>query len=344
MHGLHGSDLVLNLVAHSMGGLVCRYFLESGQFSEVNCPGFANVRRLVTIGTPHRGAPLALHAAIGQIKRLFLNAKQVEEVASDPNFPALYQLMPPPSEPFMWNANSSSRLEPKSPHDADIAERFELSAHNLASAAAFHGLLGVHKRPSTVDYFCCVGTRQETISNVRFDFESASGVLPNPTETKDGGDGTVPSWSASLPEMQQLLVGGDHGSLYKTNEVLVALGALLGKAGVLASMQAANLVRISVREEVVLPQQYQPIVLFFFGQSQLDAELVVRKLTDEDGKKLDEPTAVAKWPVRYVGPVIDSMSVEVKTPRYPGTYELDLVADGASIAERRVPFFVQNFS
>ncbi|WP_082519533.1 lipase/acyltransferase domain-containing protein [Variovorax sp. Root411] len=59
MYERHGSDLVLNLVAHSMGGLVCRYFLESGQFSQASHPGFASVRRLITIGTPHRGAPSA---------------------------------------------------------------------------------------------------------------------------------------------------------------------------------------------------------------------------------------------------------------------------------------------
>jgi hypothetical protein len=279
---------------------------------------------------------------MGQIKRLFLSAKQVKQVASDPNFPALYQLMPPPSEPFMWNTNTNSRLEPKSPHDADVAERFGLSSQNLASAKAFHSQLGVHKRPATVDYFCCVGTRQQTISNVRFDFESADGVRPNMTETDDGGDGTVPSWSASFAGMQQLLVGGDHGSLYKTNDVLVALGALLGKAGVLAAMQDAKVVRISIPDEVVLPQQGEPVVLFLFGRSHLDAELVIRKLTAEDGKKLDAPAEVAKLPVKYAGPGIDSMSIEIATPRYPGTYELDLVADGASIAERRIPFFVQN--
>jgi triacylglycerol esterase/lipase EstA (alpha/beta hydrolase family) len=53
-----------------MGGLVCRYYLESSAFSQE--PGFASVESLITIGTPHRGAALALTAAVGLEKRLSL--------------------------------------------------------------------------------------------------------------------------------------------------------------------------------------------------------------------------------------------------------------------------------
>jgi pimeloyl-ACP methyl ester carboxylesterase len=56
----------ITLVAHSMGGLVSRYYLESGKFD--TGAGFAAVRRLITLGTPHRGAPLALSAAVGKEK------------------------------------------------------------------------------------------------------------------------------------------------------------------------------------------------------------------------------------------------------------------------------------
>lgn len=339
---IHGAGLVINLVAHSMGGLVSRYFLESGKYSEASHPGFADVRRLVTIGTPHRGAPLALHAAMGQIKRLFLNASQVRQVANDPNFPALYQLMPPPSEPFLWDANLASRLAPKSPHDPAVAAQLGLSTVNLASAAAFHASLDVIKRPAGVDYFCFVGTRQGTISNVRFDFASAAGSLPAPVETEDGGDGTVPSWSGSFAGMQQLLVGGDHGSLYKPTEVLKALASLLGKGGVLAAMAVGDVIRLSIRDEVVVPKQLEPLVLFLSSRTTLDAELVVRKLTGEDGVPLATPAEINRSPVRYSGPAIDSMALEFTAPKYPGTYEVDIEIGGVSGAERKVVLFVQN--
>ena len=341
LRGVHGTDLVINLVAHSMGGLVSRYFLESGKYAEATHPGFANVRRLITIGTPHRGAPLALHAALGQIKRLFLNADQVKELANRVEFPALYQLMPPPSEPFLWDANAKARLAPKNPHDTEVATRLGLSRVNLDSSAAFHAALNVANRPKGVDYFCFVGTRQGTISNVQFDFSSDQNDRPLIKETDDGGDGTVPSWSASFTGMQQLSVGGDHGSLYKPPEVLQTLAALLGKPGVLAAMPTDR-VRISVRNEVVLPLRPESVILFLSSRKVLTAELVVRKLTSENGVELPAAVEVNRVAVNYSGAPIESMALQITTPRFAGAYEVDIQVNNVSVAERAVTLLVQN--
>ncbi|MEW6609384.1 MAG: alpha/beta fold hydrolase, partial [bacterium] len=46
----------LNIVAHSQGGLVARYYLQRG--------GADKVKRLITIGTPHRGSGLATAAKV----------------------------------------------------------------------------------------------------------------------------------------------------------------------------------------------------------------------------------------------------------------------------------------
>jgi hypothetical protein len=56
-NGAGGADAKLWLVCHSMGGLVARYFLE-------HLGGADITRRLITIGTPHRGAPKALGALV----------------------------------------------------------------------------------------------------------------------------------------------------------------------------------------------------------------------------------------------------------------------------------------
>ena len=55
-----GADAKLWLVCHSMGGLVARYFLE-------HLGGAAITRRLITLGTPHRGSPKALGALVNGI-------------------------------------------------------------------------------------------------------------------------------------------------------------------------------------------------------------------------------------------------------------------------------------
>ncbi|KVU59551.1 hypothetical protein E2P84_12445 [Burkholderia cepacia] len=337
----HGEGLVINLVAHSMGGLVSRYFLESGQFSEATHPGFGNVRRLITIGTPHRGAPVALHAVMGQVKRLFLSASQVRQIASDTRFPALYQLVPPPTEPFLWDSNPASRLAPKSPHDPGVAAMLGLSALNLANAAAFHAALDVARRPKGVDYFCFVGTRQRTISNVRHDFANAADTMPKLVEAEDGGDGTVPSWSASFAGMQQMLVGGDHAGLYKPREVLMTIASLLGKPGVLAAMPVRDDIRLSLHDEVAAPKQVLALALFLSRRAKLDAELVIRKRTESDGKSLEPPVEISRSPVRYDGPPVDSITVEIVAPRFPGVYEVDIEVNTASVAESTAILFVQ---
>lgn len=49
----------VHLVAHSMGGLVCRHYLQSRG-------GLSRVRSLITLGTPHRGTWMAyIHRAFG---------------------------------------------------------------------------------------------------------------------------------------------------------------------------------------------------------------------------------------------------------------------------------------
>ncbi len=339
---IHGPQLVITLIAHSMGGLVSRYFLESRNFTETSHRGFDNVRRLITIGTPHRGAPLALHAALGQVRRLFLSADQVKELANNRSFPALYQLLPPPSEPFLWDTSLASRLEAKSPYDSTIAQLLGLSAENLKSATDFHNALNPLNRSNAVDYFCFVGTRQSTISNVRFDFTNVKNSLPALQKTEDGGDGTVPSWSASFSGMQQMLVGGDHGGLFKTREVLSTLAALLGKSWILTNIAQPNAIRLSLADEVLFPQQVESLAIFLTRVSKLDAELVVHKRADITGNLLSASSEISRTNVNYNGPPLDSIALEFVAPQYPGIYEIDIEVNKLSVADRRIVIFVQN--
>ncbi len=117
----HGPSAVISLVAHSMGGLVSRYYLESGQFQQR--PGFARVRDLITLGTPHQGAALALPLVLGYEKRLFLNKEQVHQLCRDPRYPAAYQLLPRRGEPFAIDGSANSQLAPSDVYEPGTAKQ-----------------------------------------------------------------------------------------------------------------------------------------------------------------------------------------------------------------------------
>lgn len=80
--GAGGSDAKLWVVCHSMGGLVARYFLEHLGGAEI-------CRHLITIGTPHRGAPKALNALVNGLGLGLLDFSWVIR-----SFASTYELLP----------------------------------------------------------------------------------------------------------------------------------------------------------------------------------------------------------------------------------------------------------
>jgi hypothetical protein len=76
-------DAKVILLAHSMGGLIARYYLEVLE-------GWRDCRALITFGTPYRGSVNALNFLVNGYKKLpFLDL--TEPVRS---FPSVYQLLP----------------------------------------------------------------------------------------------------------------------------------------------------------------------------------------------------------------------------------------------------------
>lgn len=318
-----GTDTEVNLVAHSMGGLIGRFYLESGLYTER--PGFSCVKRLITLGTPHRGSPLALMAALGQERRLFLNADQVRVIASHEKYPSLYQLLPPIGEPFAWNRDE--RYAPVNIYDRSIVKRLGLEEKNIVSAEQFHAKLDLKKRPTNVRYFFFAGTRQTTISSVQIKF-SASGV-PRVirVDHDDAGDGTVPVWSGSQPGIQMEPVGGAHGDIYKNQTLKQVLGTLLGKPGVLAAVGA--LPELSVRHVVVEPgDSTQATIDFPQNTTRVNGELQLRRKVDNAGVSQPEAKVISKYPISYSGAPIDHLSILINAPDYAGIYELGFAEAG----------------
>ncbi|MGH9942175.1 MAG: lipase/acyltransferase domain-containing protein [Pyrinomonadaceae bacterium] len=316
---LHGGELDVTLIGHSMGGLVCRYYLESGDHSHK--PSTAHVRRLITLGTPHRGSPLALTAALGHEKRLFLSAEQVYLLGSDPRFPGLYHLLPPPGEPFAWDRAREAEFGHVDVYDHEVAGALGLVRDNLEAARAFHSKLDIAKRPDGVRYFFFVGTRQTTISHVSL-LKRAAGFSAQRVELEDAGDGTVPSWSAGVTGIQNMPVGGEHHILYKSPEVRRTLAVLLGKAGVLAG--DPDRVEVALRERVVNPSDNVHVsITFASGVNEVEGELRVEAARfDGAGQLLGYLPAVAAYPIRYMGLDAEKIGVIFRAPTRAGIYRI----------------------
>lgn len=312
-----GTEILL--IAHSVGGLISRYYLESGRFT--GRQGFAAVRWLITLGTPHRGSPLALTAAMGLEKRLFLNADQVLQMASDPRYPSLYQLLPPTGEPFAWNDRAQAAYGALDVYDPAVAAKLGLATANLDAARTFHAGLDPAHRPMGVRYFAFAGNQQSSLSAVRL-LDAGTRYTLKRVEPEDAGDGTVPIWSAVPPGVQSHLVGGEHGTLYKNGDLRRTLAVLLGKPGVLAA--GPDAVEVSVRDRVVHPSTVVPVVLGFPAPvTSLRGELRLERAGDPGPNGTVTFASVgAPQPVSYAGAEAERLSLRLRAPAIRGAYRV----------------------
>lgn len=98
--------LKVDVIAHSMGGLVVRYYerygtddvLDSNVFP-VSGAGVAKLRRIVLLGTPNQGTVTAVHSFLNGY-RVALSRLPTEGVAT---MPAMYQLFPHPAVEWLVN-------------------------------------------------------------------------------------------------------------------------------------------------------------------------------------------------------------------------------------------------
>lgn len=322
--GDHGKEVEITLIAHSMGGLVSRYYLESGLFNERT--GFSNVKNLFTLATPHRGSPLALTAATGLDKRLFLNREQVKQLTERPEFPSLYQLLPPPEDSFAWDDRDRDDLyKPFPVYDRGVAD-LHLTPENLQSARAFRSHL-TGRAPQGVRYFCFTGTRMRTITHVRVQAE----LRIAGEEADDAGDGTVPSWSGGLPGVQGQFVGGEHGTIYKNRDLLRTLGGLLGVKNTLAADMSDT--QIAIRDKVMEPKATAHLSLSFPAVTDLTGEVVIQRVMMKDG--VEHAADIKTAPLKYQGMGAETLGLTFEAPQDPGLYRV-------RFAQAEDDFFVQD--
>jgi phospholipase A1 len=202
-------NAAIHIVAHSLGGLVARHYLQSA-------PPSPAIKSLITLGAPHEGAPIALAAALGaHAVRPFTKA-QTQRLAEAPGFSALYEIFPDPKrQRVFWRRD---RMAPANVFDRAVASELGLNAEHLCAAEKLHDIL---KKPlNGVRVLQLVGSQFNTITHFVWDGGKDVEVF----ESKDAGDGTVPV-SSVMDNEQIRFTGREHGKLMLASEAQDALGA-----------------------------------------------------------------------------------------------------------------------
>ena len=204
------------LLAHSMGGLVARHYLECLE-------GWKDCRALVTFGTPFRGSVAAVDYLANGYKQLFVDLTAVMR-----SMPSVYELLP--IYPVLKIEGKYARV-----HEADGLPHIDRA--RAAAGRRFHDDIesAVNRHRNDVTYLRdryviipMVGTRQPTLQSAVFDGHAitvSGDIYPDVVDhALRGGDGTVPRVSATPIELskehRETFFVERHGSLQNNPNVL----------------------------------------------------------------------------------------------------------------------------
>ncbi len=203
----------VNLVVHSMGGLVARnYILDQSRASNVN--------KLIELGVPHLGAPSglkilmygsALEKNVFGFISLGIPSSEVKDISQ--NSTGLFQLLPSSSYFNFYNISSSpfndsrdidnnSIIGPLSFQQlGDLLNHLNFNQTTFNLSNQFHAILDPQlNNTNGTKLYEIVGTGQPTLGQIRETWLINWPVkfIPKRDEIFINGDGTVPLYSASL--------------------------------------------------------------------------------------------------------------------------------------------------
>jgi pSer/pThr/pTyr-binding forkhead associated (FHA) protein len=190
------------LIAHSMGSLVSRYYVD-------RLGGEKHVERMILLGGPHFGAPKSIvNLAIDPAVLPFgLLGARIREVLL--TYPSVDHLLPEyPCAKDQHGAVVDFLRDP-----SWLPDQF---SPYLRNAAQFRSVL---KHKASVPTVCIFGYGLKTLMGVRVE-RNSSGVCTKVEMTNDdGGDSTVPESSATLEGTEIHPIRQYHGTLHVDNDV-----------------------------------------------------------------------------------------------------------------------------
>ncbi len=183
----------MSLVAHSMGGLVSREVLTNAKYT-----GYPQAKRLITVGTPHHGSPLARFQFVGEIRDQIVRAFSGDGVL----FGAVF------------DGAGEAKID-------------------LLPNSEFLSTLNARPNPKDLTITCIVGNASPVDMNEVRDFETKCADLLNGGQndqkfskaieqlTNGIGDGCVSMASAHLEGVtDEVVVQANHRSMLRTIPVI----------------------------------------------------------------------------------------------------------------------------
>lgn len=319
----------ISLVGHSMGGLVARLLLESGDFFSE--PWFDSIKQMITLGTPHLGAPLALARIFGLDSTSGISGAGFRKLAANRDYPSGYQLIPAPGEAAIWVANSGN-LAPLDPYDDGTAKMLGLDPVLVGRARAQYDTLG-SSRPGHVRYFYFAGTGQKTLTRLNVVWKGGDPINHGQTRltrTDDGGDGTVPLYSALPARGQRQIVTNEHATVFRGTPFRKVFFRLMGgNAGEALELAPEDVPILagSLDSPVYAAGEHPELNLTVTTRASADGlglvsaiggHLIV-ELTDEEGVT---ETVIDEQPIRYEGAAISSLKLVLSQMTEAGLYRL----------------------
>ncbi len=220
------ADAQLALIGHSMGGLISRYFLEC-------LGGWQHTRTLITLGTPHRGAPNAIDSLVNGMQKK-IGPFGLDLTPMLRSLPSVYQLLP--AYPCVETDNSQTQYVAAAAGNGLLPG---VDAARAAAARQFHQEIedACQHNADSDDYrdkgyltAPLVGIEHPTLQSVH-----CAGGKVKLQQSRDGidegGDGTVPRVSATpfelINQQRETYAAQKHGALQNDSGVRSNLQGIL---------------------------------------------------------------------------------------------------------------------
>ncbi|MDQ1742349.1 MAG: hypothetical protein QOE23_688 [Pseudonocardiales bacterium] len=307
--GLRGQRNRVLVIAHSMGGLVARRWVADGNWDVC--------RAVVTLGTPHRGAPKALKFLVDGAPWWTGRSRLVRDVLR--SWPSMYALLP--------RYAAITDLREPTGSDRDDRQRPDLYPADIpwswlqkpaAEAYAMHREIEAAWKEHHLDSDCLAlrGVGHATLLQSRWDGAALTTVeeqLPAHRELSDElGDGTVPAISAIPIEQGHRLASVPplavrHSRLVTAKPALALVRSLLLTAQPDNHWVAGDTLMIGLELDDAFVEHESIVIGAYFEPADLAEDLALECRLYRDGTEVQPPPLIRdtsrpwRWTARLAG-------------------------------------------